>query len=133
MSLRAATSLSRALVLCLALCALSACAGQKPEPAPAPTQTCSKLYTYAPGFLVMELAAKSDIFVDPAAREFPVFCSADKAHEDLILRVSAGRLQRGDWEIYGLNGGTELGCTRSDGRMLLCKPAQIVDWHPRIP
>ena len=81
----------------------------------------------------MELAAKSDIYIDPTAREFPVFCSAARAHEDLILMVSAGRIQRGDWEIYGLNGGTELGCMKNDGRMVLCKPAKIADWHPQEP
>lgn len=127
------TGLSLAALLCLALLVFPACAGQKSESAPRPVQTCEKLYTYAPGFLVMELAAKSDIYIDPAAREFPVFCSAARAHEDLILMVSAGRIQRGDWEIYGLNGGTELGCMKNDGRMVLCKPAKIADWHPQEP
>lgn len=128
------------LFLCLLLCltaALAACSAKQDEETlqPAvPDRSCDKLYTSAPGFLVMELAAGSDIFVDPAARDFPVFCSKEEAQAHILLMVSAGKLPRGDWQVYGLNGGyADLGCRRNNGDFYLCKPARIVDWHPSEP
>ena len=136
--------ISRLVSLCLLLCltaalpaVLTGCAAKTDEGVVQPARPdtpCDKLYTYAPGFLVMELAAGSDIFVDPAARDFPVFCTKEDALNHVLVMVSSGKLPRGDWEVYGLNGSyAELGCSRENGGFYLCKPARIVDWHPHEP
>lgn len=136
--------ISRLVSLCLLLCltaalpaVLTGCAAKTDEEVVQPARPdtpCEKLYTYAPGFLVMELAAGSDIFVDPAARDFPVFCTKEDALNHVLVMVSSGKLPRGDWEVYGLNGSyAELGCSRENGGFYLCKPARIVDWHPHEP
>ncbi len=96
---------------------------------PGPSVPCDILYTYAPGFLVVDLAAGSEIFLDPAVREFPVFCSAKEAHASLVARVSQGLLPRGDWQIFRLKGGyTELGTARGPNIYVLRTQARIAEW-----
>lgn len=124
------------LLACLlpALLFSSGCAREAqvtPSPVSGPETPCETLYTFAPGFLVVDLAAGSDIFLDPAAREFPVFCSTKEAHASLVARVSQGLLPRGDWQIFRLKGGyKELGTARGPGNYVLRTPARLAEWCP---
>ncbi len=122
------------LCACLLVAAgLAACSiGPAPEPDAQGRISCERLYTRAPGYLVVELAAGSDIFLTPTAQPFPVYCTPEDAHKALLLDASLGRIPRGDWQIYALNGGRELACVK-DGRDILCKPAKIVEWAPHEP
>ena len=119
-------------LFCLLLASLSACAGSnaKDETAAAlaPKQQCATLYTYAPGFLMMDVAAGSDVILTPGAREFPVFCSAKEANAHLSAMVSSSRLPRGDWAVFSLNGGTELAMEKKPGQMTLAKEAILKEW-----
>ena len=94
--------------------------------------SCERLYTRAPGYLVVELAAGSDILLTPAATPFPVHCTSEAAHMALLVDVSLGNIPRGDWQIYALDGGSELACAK-DGRNVLCSSANIVEWIPHEP
>lgn len=117
----------------LAAAGLAACAKSPAPEADAPSRlSCERLYTRAPGYLVVELAAGSDIFLTPTAQPFPVHCTPEDAHRALLLDASSGKIPRGDWQIYALNGGSELACVQ-DGRDILCKPAKIVEWAPHEP
>ena len=125
--------LLRLAVLCACLLPalfLGACA-KGPSKAPSGL-SCVRLYTRAPGYLVVELAADSDILLTPAATPFPVHCTSDAAREALLVDVSLGNIPRGDWQIYALDGGSELACEK-DGRNVLCIPAKIVEWVPHEP
>ncbi len=124
-------SVFRTLILsCFAL-GLSACAGMHakdvPEPK-APVQHCDKLYTYAPGFLMIDVAAGSDVILMPKTRQFPVFCSAKEAREHLRSKISSHQMPDGDWGIYALNGGTELAMETPEGQLLLAKDAKLSEW-----
>lgn len=126
---RAATRLTLA-VLCLALSACSLTDSHDDELPAVQSVTCDRLYTYAPGFLIMDLAAGSDVSLNPGLREFPVFCSAAEAQRHLVTMVSMDRLPRGDWAVYALNGGGELACARSPDQYVLAKPASLAEWIP---
>ncbi len=120
----------------LTLCAmLAGCAAAEsgPEPAKtalAPSPACPRLYTYAPGFLMVDVAAGSHVTLNPGLRRFPVFCSADQAYAYLVGAVSSGLVPRGDWLIYSLSGGLELARQESADMMILARPARLTDWFP---
>lgn len=121
----------RSLILCCLCFSLSACAGMhaKDEPDPkAPAQQCDKLYTYAPGFLMIDVAAGSDVILMPKTRQFPVFCSAKEARDHLRSKISSHEMPDGDWGIYALNGGTELAMETPEGQLLLAKDAKLSEW-----
>ncbi len=117
-------------LFCLAL-GLSACAGMHakdvPEPK-SPAKHCDRLYTYAPGFLMIDVAAGSDVILMPKTRQFPVFCSAKEAGDHLRSQISSHEMPEGDWGIYALNGGTELAMETPDGQLLLAKDAKLSEW-----
>lgn len=125
----------RAAACLLVLTGLSSCASREPAPEiPGPSAPCDTLYTYAPGFLVVDLAAGSDVFLDPGARDFRVYCSADDAWNDLVSQVSARRLPRGDWAIYSLKGGyADLGRADAPGVYKLARVGRLAEWIPRGP
>ncbi|MDO5536289.1 MAG: hypothetical protein Q4F72_01975 [Desulfovibrionaceae bacterium] len=111
----------------LAGCALSDDAAETPSPA-RPPMSCTRLYTYAPGFLVVDVAAGSSVILNPEIREFPVFCSAADAHAHLVGMVSMGHLPRGDWSVYALEGGPNLAVEKAPGEYALAAPAQLAEW-----
>ncbi len=124
-------ALFRTLLLCCFVSGLSACAGlhAKNEPEPkAPTKHCDRLYTYAPGFLMIDVAAGSDVILMPKTRQFPVFCSAKEAGDHLRSKISSHEMPDGDWGIYTLNGGTELAMETPEGGLLLAKDAKLSEW-----
>ncbi len=101
----------------------------KDEPGPkGPAQHCDKLYTYAPGFLMIDVAAGSDVILMPKSREFAVFCSAKEAKDHLRSKISSHELPDGDWGIYALNGGTELAMETAEGRLQLARDAKLSEW-----
>ena len=121
----------RTLLLCCFVFVLSACAGMNAKDVPgprAPAQHCDKLYTYAPGFLMIDVAAGSDVILMPKTRQFPVFCSAKEARDHLRSKISSHDMPDGDWGIYALNGGTELAMETPDGQLLLAKDAKLSEW-----
>ncbi len=131
-------SRKRALALVLlawALFLLSSCAGKEPEPAPAPapidaSRACPRLHVYAPGWLIVNLSAGAEVFLEPQLQDFPVFCSPEEARADLVLRVSSGRLPRGDWQVYALEGKpSELAKPAGSGWQLSGR-AKIAEWCP---
>ncbi len=121
----------RSLLLCCLCLSLSACAGThaRDEAGPkVPSRQCAKLYTYAPGFLMIDVAAGSDVILMPKTRQFAVFCSAKEAKDHLLSQISSHELPDGDWGIYALSGGTELAMETADGRLLLAKEARLAEW-----
>ncbi len=130
---RSALTLRAVPAMCVAvLTLLSGCAAKEPEHADTTPQVssaaCPRLYTWAPGFLVVNVAAGSEVTLNPAVRDFPVFCSPAEADRQLVTLVSAGLLPRGDWVIYELDGGIELARQPAPGRLLLNRPARLASW-----
>ncbi len=133
---RNADSSSRALRgATLTLCAMFAgCAAATPDPEPSETAAlessplCRKLYTYAPGFLMVDVTAGSHVTLNPGLRDFPVFCTAQQAYDYLVDAIATGRVPHGDWLVYSLNGGLELARETSPGNLLLARPARLTDW-----
>ncbi len=136
---RSTNSSSRALEgAALMLCAmLAGCATATPNPEPAemaPLESsplCPKLYTYAPGFLMVDVTAGSHVTLNPGLRDFPVFCTAQQAYDYLVDAIATGRVPHGDWLVYSLNGGLELARETSPGNLLLARPARLTDWFSR--
>lgn len=95
---------SMALVLAVSL-ALAACVGTTPPAqAPVPAEDCATLYVVAPGNFIIDLAGGADVVLDPAVREFPLFCGPHTAANALAAAQDSGRLPEGAWRVYRLEG-----------------------------
>lgn len=120
-------------LLLLACLALMACAKtQEPTPAPAPegpAEPCPYVYVYAPGNYIIDIASGADVVLDPGASDFELFCSPGAARAAVNAAMAAGRLPRGDWRIYRLEGDlTDLAQPLPHRRYMLKRMAQVVDW-----
>ena len=124
-----------AALLALAGCGPSAGPADEPAPAAGPAPgTCERVYTFAPGNFIVDIAAGSVVAMNPGTREFPVFCTAREARDAVDARVSAGRLPEGDWRVYLLEGTFEdIGAVKGPGRYVLGRRARLVDWEPFAP
>lgn len=110
----------RALLLSAVLF-LSSCAAKN-----APSEDCEPLFTLLPANFIIDLAAGSEVSVDPAVQEFPLFCSSEKA----FAAMGEYKLP-GDWRVYMLEGSfAEKGSVKSDGSRVLTRPATVLDWVP---
>ncbi len=121
----------KSLLLCCLFLSLSACAGvhARDEAGPkAPSRQCDRLYTYAPGFLMIDVTAGSDVILMPKTRQFAVFCSVKEAKDHLRSKILSHEVPNGDWGIYALNGGTELTMETPDGALVLAKDAKLSEW-----
>lgn len=111
---------------------LSACAAEKGyiEPAALQPVGCEKLYTYAPGNYIVDIAGGEDVIIDPAAQDFHLYCTASDARLALEKELQEGRLENGDWKIYMVEGTSDEVAvySRKDGYMLNRMTA-LIDWE----
>lgn len=124
---------SLAVALALGL-ALAACGGRQhlPLQAPVPPEDCGALYVVAPGNYIVDVAGGAAVVLDPAVREFPLFCRPDTAAGALEAARDSGRLPGGDWRVYRLEGSfADLVQPAEPGGptpYALARKARLADW-----
>lgn len=110
-------------------CAKNHVAEEKTPTFPGPETPCENVYTYAPGNFIVDIAAGSDVNLDPGIREFPIFCTPEDAKKAVAQGVQAGKLPSGDWRVYKLDGTyQDLGKAVGKGRYVLTRPTRMTDW-----
>lgn len=104
----------------LPLVVLCACAAkQMPQEPPA------RLFVILPDNYVIDLAAGSEIIIDPSAQEFALFPSAAAAAKAL---ATAENLP-GSWGVFEIAGDpAEIARPRGSGEYVLIKAAQVREW-----
>lgn len=114
----------------MALVFLNACATQSKDTELLPTpEECPFIYVAAPGNYIIDIASGAEVILDPAVQDFELFCDADVARKAVNRGIHSGDLPEGDWRIYRLDGQMEdLGQCIGDGRFMLSRMGQIVDW-----
>lgn len=116
-------------ILALA-CILAACAPKSGTGIQAPPD-CPGAHVILPGNFIIDLAAGSELVLNPAVQEFALFCKPEEAER--ALRESAQNLpQGGDWRVYRLEGKfSDLARPCGEGGFCLGRPARVEDWLER--
>lgn len=111
---------------------LAACmAGKAPEPQEE-RPVCPDVHTYAPGNYIVDLAAGSEVVLDPTVHDFPLFCTPSAAYNAVDLGVANGILEEGDWRVYRVEGDfDDLAVPAADGGYQLGRMAPVVGWVSR--
>lgn len=105
----------------LPLLLLCACAAKQ-----APQYRPGRLYVILPDNYVIDLAAGSQVIIDPAAQEFALFSSS--GHAAKALAAAAPGLP-GSWAVFEIAGDpAEIARARGSGEYVLIKPAQVIEW-----
>lgn len=105
----------RLALICL-LCACCACSRTPPG--------CDTLYVILPDNYIVDVAAGSQVVLDPSSQDFAVFCSPKNAQAALEAADPYG-----DWRVYSLEGEYEdLAQDVGGGQYLLRRPAKVNDW-----
>lgn len=104
----------------LPLLLLCACAAkQMPQESP------SRLFVILPDNYVIDLAAGSEVIIDPAAQEFALFPSVAAAAKAL----AAAQNLPGSWGVFEISGDpAEIARPHGSGEYVLVKPAQVLEW-----
>lgn len=111
-----------------------ACAAHEPEMEsrnlsnPVVSKNCPNLYVLAPANCIIELAADSNVILDPGWHDFVLYCSPDKAGNALDKMVKSGTAHKGDWSVYMLDETSEDLVKMENGRMILASPARLKTW-----
>lgn len=123
------------LYLFLLLAALlgAGCAGGGSPAAPSALREnatpCLEVYAYAPGSYIINIAGGDEVVLDPAVRDFNLFCTAESAEEGLNNALDEGKAPPGDWRIFRVYGDmARIGVEVEPGAYLLIRPAPLVDW-----
>lgn len=105
----------------LLLLALCACAAKQ-----APRELPTRLYVILPDNYIIDLAAGSQVTIDPAVQEFALFSSPRKA-ADALAEAAPGL--PGAWAVFEVNGNpAEIARPRGAGEYVLTRPVQVLDW-----
>lgn len=111
----------RRVALALALFSLCACAAKEQ---PQPGAECQEMFVLLPDNYIIDLAAGSRVVIDPALREFALFCEPSEAKMALARQNPPG-----NWRVYKLAGNpVEYAERRANGNRILGKPAEVADW-----
>lgn len=109
--------MTRWLIAC-ALALMCACAGKTGQPEPA-----NELFVILPGNFIVDLAADSEVWLDPGVQEFALFPT--KAEALSALKKAA---LPGEWRVYRMAGTVEeIAAPRGSG-YALAHPARVADW-----
>ena len=91
---------------------------------------CANPYVVLPGNYMIDLAAGSEVILNPDIHNFALFCEAAEAKSALENDLDLGRVRRdSDWKIYRLEG--DMGqISRKCGADQYCldQPAKIIEW-----
>lgn len=113
-------------------CVMAACARNEKLESAAPMQMpkCETPYVVLPDNFIIDLAAGSEVALNPARQQFALFCTASEAREALSADVGSGRLDpRGQWRVYILDGKFgDMAVPCGDGQFCLATPATLRDW-----
>lgn len=86
-------------------------------------------YVILPGNYIIDVAAGSEVTLNPDIGEFVIFSSPDTAQKALRAELATGRLAPGDWRVYSLAGDfASLARPCGSGRHCLAVPAIVADW-----
>lgn len=108
-------------IFLLALMLLCAACARHAPPAQA---DCPALYTILPDNFIIDVAAGSQVMLNPAADKFPLFCSPAEAKKAL----AKGDLPK-NWRVYSLEGSfADIGGIADNGQYMLAAPALVKDW-----
>ena len=109
----------------------------QPEPSyPGPSEPCDKVYTFAPGSFIVELApdSENEVVLEPSQAEFRLFCTPEAARAYVDKGMAEGTIQKGDWKIYQLQGSySEIGKAKAPSEYILAKQTVMVDWVREAP
>ncbi|MBR4747521.1 MAG: SON protein [Desulfovibrio sp.] len=103
---------------------------------PGPEEPCDKVYTFAPGSFIVELApdSENEVVLEPSLAEFRLFCTPEAARAYVDKGMAEGTIQKGDWKIYQLQGSySEIGKAKAPGEYILAKQTVMVDWVREAP
>ena len=118
-------------LLGLILC-LSGCAQTQPDTVPVPhSKTCTEAWIYAPARYILDLASSSEILINPAVQDFPIYCSTKDAADALDLAIQKRERPEGNWAFFRLAGEYNHLVRYEGDRALLREMTQIVDWEER--
>lgn len=95
-----------------------------------PPDNCQSIYVLLPGNFVIDLAAESEIILDPAWHEFIVYCTPQDAIQALKHAYKDKQIpEESDWRVYVLNEQIEeIGTPCHEDDLCLQKPATVKDW-----
>lgn len=114
------------------LCFLYGCAGKTGQESGAavPPPDCPKLFVILPGNYIIDVAAGSEVILNPDFHEFAAFCDAKNAFDALELAKKENRLPAGeDWRVYTLAGnGAELVKQCNGDNLCLGQQATVEGW-----
>lgn len=92
----------------------------------APQEMPARLYVILPDNYVIDLAAGSNVVIDPAAQEFALFATPAQAAS--ALAAAAPGLS-GSWGIFEIGGDpADVARPQSSGEYELIKPVQVREW-----
>ena len=91
---------------------------------------CDNPYVVLPGNYIIDLAAGSEVFLNPDIQNFALFCDSDEARLTLERDMSAGRIRKeNDWRVYRIEGNSgEIGRECGAGQICLDQQAKILEW-----
>lgn len=92
--------------------------------------SCENPFVVLPGNYIIDLAAGSEVILNPDIHNFALFCDASEARQILDNDLREGRIPKNsDWKIYRLQGNMNE-ISRQCGKNQLCldKSAKILEW-----
>lgn len=122
------------IIFLLALCGCSR-GGDDYSPAVIARSDCPHPLVVLPDNYIIELAADAAVELNPAARQFALFCSVKEAREALAADLAAKRVEgEGRWRVYSLDGTyEELAKPCGSGQACLGRPARLLEWVDAEP
>ena len=91
---------------------------------------CDNPYVVLPGNYIIDLAAGSEVYLNPDIQNFALFCKLDEARDTLWQDLNAGRIRReNDWRVYRVEGKMEeIGRSCGSGQICLDRQTRIIEW-----
>lgn len=91
---------------------------------------CDNPYVVLPGNYIIDLAAGSEVILNPDIHNFALFCDATEARQTLQNDLETGRVRKeNDWRVYRLEGNTaKIGRNCGNNQTCLNEPAKIIEW-----
>ena len=127
--MRLPTFLCALLLASLSACAVERQSERSPLPPSVPTVSCQTAWVYAPGNYIIDIAAGADVLLNPEVQDFPLFCTPEEALVALGREIDAGRLPRGDWRAYKLEGTfSDIAERDGTGQVILARMTRLQDW-----
>lgn len=93
-------------------------------------EKCENPYVVLPGNYIIDLAAGSEVILNPDIHNFALFCDAAEARRTLQNDLDAGRVRKeSDWRVYRLQGEmARIGRNCGHNQTCLNEPAKIIEW-----